>query len=403
MDDAVDIAIAGSGHTALAAALMLARAVPQWRIALLGGADAAASTDPRVTALAASSREIFTELGIWSALAAVAAPILDIRIDEHGAPARANLGPVPAEDALGHVIANAALSAGLAAAVAAQANVLALPAVAGPPRFAADHVAVPVGGGMLSARLLIVADGANSPLRTGLGIETDTRDYAATALLATLELDSPHCGVAFEHFTASGPLALLPLPACAGRARMALVWVLPPERAAALAAQAPERRLIALHAALPPGVAVVAAMSAPALVPLRRIRACEQVRSRLVLAGNAAHSLHPVAGQGFNLGVRDLAALAQALREQAADGGDPGALRVLADYARRRERDQQRTLVFSETLPALFARRELPLRLGRQLGLIALDRLPPLRRAVARFGAGLSLPAARVVDADARL
>ena len=403
MRAAVDIAVAGTGHTALTAALALARALPHWRIALLGGADAAGGADPRVTALAASSREIFVQLGIWPALAAAAAPILDIRIDEQGAPASACLGPVAAADAFGHVIENPLLSAALAAAVAALPNVERLPAVTGTPRPAADHCALPVGEGSVVARLLVVADGTDSPLRTALGIEVEARDYGTTALLATLELDAPHGGLACEHFTPSGPLALLPLPARDGRERMALVWVLPPPRAAELAAASPQRRLTELRAALPPGAAPVSAMGDPALVPLRRIRACEPVRSRLVLAGNAAHSLHPVAGQGFNLSVRDLAALAQALREHAAGGGDPGELRMLADYARRRERDQQRTLMFSETLPALFARRELPLRLGRQLGLLALDRLPPLRRAVANFGAGLSLPAARVVDADARL
>ena len=396
-----DIAIAGTGHTALTAALVLARAVPHWRIALLGGADAGGGADPRVTVLAAGSREIFAQLGIWPGLAARAAPILDIRIDEHAAPAWASLGRVSAADAFGHVIENPVLSATLAAAVAVLPNVERLPAVTGAPRPAADHIAVPVAGAILKARLLIAADGTNSPLRGMLGIDVDARDYGTTALLATLALEASHGGLAFEHFTASGPLALLPLPARDGRERMALVWVLPPRRAAELAALAPERRLAELHAALPRGAAAVTAMGAPALVPLRRIRAREQVRSRLVLAGNAAHSLHPVAGQGFNLTVRDLAALAQQLRESAAAGGDPGELRVLSAYARGRERDQQRTQIFSETLPALFARPELPLRLGRQLGLIALDRLPPLRRAVARFGAGLSLPAHRVVDADA--
>lgn len=395
-----DIAIAGAGHTALTAALALAQAVPHWRIALLGGADAAVGTDPRVTALAASSREIFTQLGIWPALAAQATPILDIRISERGGPARASLGPVPVADAFGHVIENTRFSAVLGEAVAALPNVEWLPAVAGAPRPAADYIAVPVDGEILKARLLIAADGTNSPLRTGLGIEIDTRDYGTTALLATLDLDAPHGGRAFEHFTRNGPLALLPLRTREGCDRMALVWVLPPPRAAELAALAPERRLAELHATLPPGAVAVRALGAPALVALRRVLACEQVRSRLVLAGNAAHCLHPVAGQGFNLTVRDLAALAQALRESA---GDPGELRVLAAYARSRERDQQRTLMFSETLPALFARREAPLVVGRQLGLIALDLLPPLRRAVARFGAGLSLPAARVVDTDARL
>lgn len=400
MDAAADIAIVGTGHTALVAALMLSRAVPGWRIALIGEIDGARG-DPRVTALAAGSRELFVQLGIWPALAAQAEPILDIRIDEQGAPASASLGPVPAVDALGHVIENAALSALLGAAVAELPNVERRSAAAGTPQPAADHFAVPVAGGELRARLLVGADGADSPLRTALGIETDTRDYATTALLATLELGAPHGGVAFERFTATGPLALLPLLPQEGRERMALVWALPPARAADLAAQPPARRLTGLNAMLPPGAPPVTAMSAPALLPLRRSRAGEQVRSRLVLVGNAAHSLHPVAGQGFNLTVRDLAALAQCLREHAAAGGDPGELRVLADYARRRERDQQRTLMFSETLPALFARRELPLRLGRQLGLLALDRLPPLRRAMARFGAGLSLPAARVVAADA--
>lgn len=403
MDATLDIAIAGTGHTALTAALVLARAVPHWRIALLGASGAGGGADPRVTALAASSREVFSALGLWPALAAQAAPIRDIRVSERGAPAQAGLGPVAEAAAFGHVIANGALGACLAQAVAASGNVRRLARVAGVPRPGAGHFEVPLEGGVLCARLLVVADGADSPLRAALGIETRIRDHAATALLATLELAAPHRGVAFEHFTPSGPLALLPLPTRDGCDRMALVWVLPPARATALAQAAPESRRAELAAALPPGAAAVRAMGAPALVPLHRVLACEQVRSRLVLAGNAAHCLHPVAGQGFNLTVRDLAALAQCLREHAAAGGDPGDLRPLSAYARERERDQCRTLSFSEALPALFARRELPLVVGRQLGLIALDLLPPLRRAVAGFGAGLSLPAARAVPAHARL
>jgi ubiquinone biosynthesis UbiH/UbiF/VisC/COQ6 family hydroxylase len=394
----VDIAVAGAGHTAFTAALALARALPRRRIGLLCGVRPAGESDPRVTALSASSREIFAQLGLWPELVARSEPISDICVSERRAPVRARLGPA-AGMPFGHVIENRDLAACLSDAVTGLANVECLPAVAGGPRFRPEGCAVPLAGGEIETRLLVIADGADSPLREHLGIAVDARDYGVSALLATVVLAEPHFGLAHEHFTHDGPLALLPLPVRAGRERAALVWVLPRDRAGDLVAAAPGRGLAALRAALPSGAVALVEMSPAAAVPLRRILAAEQVRSRVVVAGNAAHGLHPVAGQGFNLTVRDLAALAERLRVA---GGDPGALPTLLEYARSREADQRRTLYFSEWLPALFASRALPVRLGRQLGLLGVDLVPPLRRALTDFGAGLRVPAARVV-ADARL
>jgi len=396
----VDIAVAGAGHTAFTAALALALALPQRRIALLCGAPPEGGSDPRVTALSASSREIFSQLELWPELAARSEPIKDICVSERRAPVRTRLGPAAGMMPFGHVIENRDLAACLRDAVTRVANIECLPAAAGVPHFRAEGCAVPVAGGELETRLLVIADGADSRLREHLGIALDARDYAVSALLATVVLAGPHRGLAHEHFTRDGPLALLPLPARAGRERAALVWVLPPDRAGDLVAAAPGRGLAALRAALPSGAVAPVEMSPAAAVPLRRILAAEQVRSRVVAVGNAAHSLHPVAGQGFNLTVRDLAALAERLRIA---GGDPGALPTLLEYARSREADQRRTLYFSEWLPALFASRALPVRLGRQLGLLGVELVPPLRRALADFGAGLHLPAARVVVDDARL
>ena len=390
----MDIAVAGAGYTAFTAALALALALPQQRIALLCGTRREGEADPRVTALSASSREIFSQLGLWPELAARSEPIRDICVSERKAPLRARLGPA-AGAPFGHVIENRDLAACLADAVTRLANIQCLPPAAGVPRFHAEGCAVPVADDDIETRLLVIAEGAGSPLRGQLGIAVDVRDYGVSALLATVALAGPHRGLAHEHFTRDGPLALLPLPVRAGEERAALVWVLPRDRAGELAAAAPGLGLAALQAVLPPEAVAPVEMSPATAVPLRRVLTAEQVRSRLVVAGNAAHSLHPVAGQGFNLTVRDLAALAERLRVA---GGDPGALPTLLDYARSREADQRRTRYFSEWLPALFASRALPVRLGRQLGLLGMDLVPPLRRVLTDFGAGLHAPAARVVD-----
>ncbi|TAL07643.1 MAG: 2-octaprenyl-6-methoxyphenyl hydroxylase [Porticoccaceae bacterium] len=406
----VDIAIAGGGLTALTAAAVLARAGPEWRIALLADdshAGAASRGDAfpevRTMALSASSREVFAALGLWSAIAARSAAITDIQVSERGGWGLARLGPAPGDAPFGQVIENAELVRLLAAAVAACPNVRRASGSNATPVPRRDHLEVQSGAGLLRARLLLVADGTDSPLRAGFGIGVAARDYGNAALIATLTLAEPHRGIAYERFTPDGPMALLPLPDRDGQSRASLVWVLPPERAAALAvAPEPERRA-ELQMAFGRRAGVILGMGTPQLIPLRRCLAHEQVRSRLVLVGNAAHSLHPVAGQGFNLTVRDLATLAQHLRAGARSGPDLGDLGVLAGYARARARDQWRTLQFSERLPALFASRAPLLALGRNLGLTALGLCPPLRHALADFGAGLAVPAARVVGDESGL
>jgi ubiquinone biosynthesis UbiH/UbiF/VisC/COQ6 family hydroxylase len=410
----VDIAIAGGGLTALTAAAVLARAGPEWRIALLadappvGAAPAGAASrgdtcsDVRTMALSASSREVFAALGLWPGIAACSAAITDIQVSERGGWGLARLGPAPGDAPFGQVIENAELVRLLAAAVAACPNVSRAAGIDATPVPRRNHLEIPSGAGPLRARLLVIADGTDSPLRAGFGIGVAARDYGNCALIATLTLAEPHRGIAYERFTRDGPMALLPLPDRDGQPRASLVWVLPPERAAVLAVADESERLAELQTAFGHRAGAILCMGAPQLIPLRRGLAREQVRSRLVLMGNAAHSLHPVAGQGFNLTVRDLAALAQHLREGVRAGRALGDLGVLAGYARARQRDQWRTLQFSEQLPALFASRAPLVAVGRNLGLTALGLCPPLRRALADFGAGLAVPAAQVVGNDAR-
>lgn len=401
----VDIAIAGGGLTALTAAVVLARAGPEWRITLLADDPPGdAISDARTMALSASSREVFAALGLWPGIAACSAAITDIQVSERGGWGLARLGSASGDAPFGQVIENSELIRLLAAAVAACPNVGRAPGIDATPVPRRDHLEVQSGAGALRTRLLVIADGADSPLRAGFGIGVAARDYGNCALIATLTLAEPQRGIAYERFTRDGPMALLPLPLPDrdGQPRASLVWVLPPERAAALAVADASERLAELQTAFGHRAGAILGMGAPQRIPLRRGLAREQVRSRLVLVGNAAHSLHPVAGQGFNLTVRDLAALAQHLRAGARAGRDLGDLGVLAGYARAREPDQWRTLQFSEQLPALFASRAPLVAVGRNLGLTALGLCPPLRRALADFGAGLAVPAAQVIGDDAR-
>src|SRR5690606_15371500 len=181
-------------------------------------------------------------------------------------------------------------------------------------------------GDSLSAGVTVVADGAASPLRRALGIGVDAKRYGQRAIIANLRLSRPHGGVAYERFTRAGPLALLPLGSGAGADRMALVWTLPEERAAEGLALSERECLRRLQRELGYRAGRLLQLGRRDSYPLQMQTAREQVRSQLVLLGNAAHSLHPVAGQGFNLTLRDAAGLAATWQSATHQGRAPGEL-----------------------------------------------------------------------------
>lgn len=397
-----DVIIAGGGMVGASLACALA---PRLRVAVVESFPPVAegtpayrpSFDARSTALSLSSVAFFRRIGLWDSIRTHAAPIRRIHVSDRGRFGSTTMdASTEGLEALGYVVENHWLGAVLHAAMRANRGLSLL----APARVEAITI-VPGGARLrvtdadatrdLPARLAVVADGARSVLAASLGIGAESRDYGQRALIANIAHAKPHQGLAFERFCDSGPLAMLPLPdAPDGRARSALVWVLAPadaERRLAL----PERDFLReLQPAFGYRLGRLLAAGGRGSYPLARIEASEQVRAGVVVLGNAAHTLHPVAGQGFNLSLRDVAALADALEAASANGVAPGDLGVLERYASERRLDHARTIGASDLLPRLFGSGWLPLALARGLGLVGLEMLPAARSLLVRQATGLA-------------
>jgi 2-octaprenyl-6-methoxyphenol hydroxylase len=396
------ILIAGGGMVGISLALHLARDCPAEAeitlvesVPLTGGrADYHPSFDARSTALSRGSRLLYEALGVWPALARHAAPIEHIHVSRGG---RFGSSALHAAEygwpALGHVIENAWLGRTLLDALLATPRVrLCSPASAVAARPAGGCMQVSLDAGeTLSTDLLVIADGARSRLRDSLGLGASEKPYGQHALVANVAFARDHGGVAYERFTDSGPLALLPLPAT-GEAphRAGLVWTLPEDSAEALAVAAPAAFLAALQRAFGYRLGRFTRVGERVTYPLSLLEVREPLRRHAVVIGNAAHALHPVAGQGFNLALRDVAALSSVLSAALREGEAPGSPQVLSRYAQRQAADQRRTIVASDALPRLFMHPNPVLALLRDLALSGLDIAPAAKGLFVRYAAGLA-------------
>lgn len=382
-----DVLIVGAGPVGLALALALSGCGLDIVLA-----DArppkAAQTDPRTLALAHGSRLSLEQLGAWAALPVT--PIESIHVSQHGGFGRTVLeAQEQGVDALGYVTSAGALAATLRAAVDAagirvlhETEVGALVAGADSVRAALAGAGAPAAG--LRFRLVACAEGG---MREGERKVVD-HDYHQHALIARIEAEGGHQRRAFERFTASGPLALLP----DGDA-FAMVHVVAAEAADALLALDDAAYLQYLHAQLGERLRL-RAVGQRLRYPLRLRYRTQTTAARTVWLGNAAQTLHPVAGQGFNLALRDVMELARCVREHLRRNDladrDPGAPAVLSAYERARRLDRQSTIRFTDGLVRVFSNDFAPLRHARGAALLALDLLPPLRGFLARrmlFGA----------------
>lgn len=353
------------------------------------------SFDARSTALSYSSQLIYQAMGLWPALQRWLCPISTIHVSSRGHFGSTLLRAADyGWQALGHVVENPWLGQTLLHALRAQgrvellnpAKVVAATAVSGGFDLALEGTAP----ARLQAALLVVADGADSGLRQRLGVNSSEKPYSQHALICNVATAQPHGGCAFERFTDEGPLALLPLLPVAGSVnRSALVWTLPPERAQKLLTCADDEFLGALQQRFGYRLGRLLQAGARQAYPLALRHCEEQVRAGVVVMGNAAHALHPVAGQGFNLALRDIAALGQVLAPAVASGQSPGDLAVLQRYRERQRQDQLRTIQFSDRLPALFMHSDPMLALARDIALSGLDWAAPLKRAFVEHAAGL--------------
>jgi ubiquinone biosynthesis UbiH/UbiF/VisC/COQ6 family hydroxylase len=243
---------------------------------------------------------------------------------------------------------------------------------------------------VLSCRLAIIADGANSSMCQRLGIHAEVQDYGQTAIVANIATDEPHKGVAYERFTAQGPMALLPLLGTRAFAhRSALIWTMPTADAQSLLEASDGKFLQALQEHFGYRQGHFIHVGVRASYPLRLSSAKEQVRQRTVVLGNAAHSLHPVAGQGFNLALRDAAVLADIIAKADSAKEDFASLAVLQRYIEKQGHDQWLTMAFSDVLPALFSSASRPLKIARGMGLLSLELLPGFKSFFVKFATGI--------------
>lgn len=346
--------------------------------------------DDRAIALAAGTQRIFAALGLWSALAARATPIHRIHVSDRGRFGCVRLDRADeGVTALGYVVLARDLGAVLGARLAGLDDVeLISPARVTGVDFTDDNARVRIevgaGGREVDARLLVAADGAQSTLRDLLKIPTAVWEYGQTAVIANVTPGRPHEHVAYERFTDSGPLALLPM----SEGRCALVWTLRDDQVDAVMALDDGAFLARLQERFGQRLGRLTRVGRRTAYPLRLVRARESVRPRLALIGNAAHTLHPIAGQGFNLGLRDVAALAEVLLEARRAGRDLGAAAVLGRYADWRQGDHRRVIAFTDGLTRLFTSPLPPVAWVRDLGMLALDLCPPAKRLFARLTMG---------------
>jgi 2-octaprenyl-6-methoxyphenol hydroxylase len=389
-----DILISGGGL--VGASLACALSGHGLRIGLIEavpyGEPGQPAYDDRALALAAGTQRIFSAMGLWPALEAHATPIHRIHVSDRGRFAFARLDRseegVPA---LGYVALSRDLGAVLSARLAQLDDVeLICPARVTGVEFGVAGARVQIesaaGAKSLVTRLLVAADGAQSTLRDLLDIPTTVWEYGQTALITNITPEYGHANVAYERFTDTGPLALLPM----SENRCALVWTLRDDQVETVMALDDPAFLARLQERFGRRLGRLARVGARAVYPLRLVRARESVRPRLALIGNAAHTLHPIAGQGFNLGLRDVAALAEVVIDAQRECRDIGDLAVLRHYADWRQGDHRRVIAFTDGLTRIFTNPLPPIAWTRDLGMLALDLCPPAKRIFASLTMGKS-------------
>lgn len=404
------IVIAGGGIAGLCLALALKQALGEGFAVVLAdpALKAAPRPDNRAYAVAAAAQAMLRALGIWEAVARSAQPMTEMVIsDSRGSDAVRPVfltfdGEVEPGQPFAHMVENAALLAALREA-AERAGVVSR--AEGVRSFETDETGIEIlfaGGERLPATLLVAADGARSKLRELAGIGWVGWGYRQSGLVATLSHERPHGGRAVEHFLPAGPFAILPL--CDGGRlghRSSIVWTEATSDVPALLSLDEADMLAEIEQRFGLELGEIALESPVTAHPLGFGVARRFVAERLALLGDAAHLIHPIAGQGLNLGLKDVAALAEAIVDAARLGLDVGSAEVLEGYERARRFDTVAMGAVTDGLNRLFSNDVTPIRLARDLGLGLVDRLPGLKRFFIREAAGLTGQTPRLLKGEA--
>lgn len=391
--DMVDIAIVGAGVVGAAAALALSR--DGWQVTLVEAREparwSADRPDLRVYAFASDNAALLDDLGVWRS-------IVDARVQPYrgmhvwdaagGGELRFDADSFGRRE-LGWIVENGLLVDRLWAALPAAGIRVLCPAQLAALEQADDHATLELDDGTrLRARLVLAADGGDSKLRTLAGIDTYTHDYGQNGLVAFVDHERPHDATCWQRFLPSGPLAFLPFAGEGGH-RSSIVWTLPEVEALRLLHSDDAAFLRELDNAFAGTLGALTVVSKRAAFPLKRQLAQAHVAGRVAVIGDAAHVVHPLAGQGVNLGLRDVAALRAMLQRQRAAGRDPGASASLGRWARERRSENAIAAYSFDTLNRLFSNDHLLATLARGPLLGLAGKLPPLRHALWKHAAGL--------------
>ena len=384
-----DVLIVGGGPVGLSLAIALEKFVPGIRLGLIDRRPLTVPRDSRASAIAAGVRHLFEAIGVWPAMAAEANPIESMKITDSGSgdisrPVFLDFGGEAAPgDPFAHMVPNTASAAALIAA-AEGIDILAPGAVSA---FSAGPARAEItleDGRRLEAGLVVAADGGRSTLRSLAGIRIFSHDYRQSGIVTTISHAEPHHNVAYEHFLPAGPFASLPLTGN----RSSLVWAEASDTAQALLAMAPGELAGRIEAAMGSVLGRVEVIETVQSFPLSLVLAHKFAAPRLALVGDAAHVIHPLAGQGLNLGLRDVAVLAEVLVDAVRLGEDFGRLDVLERYEARRRGDAALMALATDGLNRLFSNDLAPVRAIRDFGLSAVERIAPLKEAFIAQAAG---------------
>lgn len=399
-----DVVIAGGGQVGLGLALALKRSAPDMTVTVVDAAAPGAGRAGRASTITAGGRKMLERLGVWDKIAPAAQPVTEMVITDSRT--RDVARPVyltfamagPDGEASAHVIPDGLVVEALGAAAADAGVALVSEDAVKDFAVAATRVTVETRKGRrLAARLLVAADGARSRLRAFAGIGTVGWSYGQSGIVATVEHERDHGGRAEEHFLPGGPFAILPLK---GR-QASLVWTEPTEVAERLVRGDPMVFAVELERRFGHRLGAMRAIDTPQAFPLGLSIARAFVQPRFALTGDAAHRVHPIAGQGVNLGYRDVAALAETLVEAHRLGLDIGGLGVLARYQSWRRFDTVEMGLTTDALNRLFSNDNPALRILRDVGLGMVDRLPNLKGWFVREASGAAYGAPRLLTGAA--